>query len=234
MERFLPLVRHSAERIYARLPDEVDIQDLMSAGLFGLMDAIDAYDLDRGVKFEAYCAPRIRGAILDELRSMAWVPRLARHRTSRVEAGRKKFEKNLGLLSNENVIALTRNEQGGKPDTSWRPPDPISPSNLNNFDRLRGSDKGGTAIDAIAGESIHAAFDETQRQDVKELMSILARPERLLVILYHYEEMTMTDIATTLGVSESRVSQLHSSILLRLKAQMQHREAPPKASSGAT
>src|SRR5258705_3639710 len=92
MERFLPLVRYAAERIATRLPDEVDIQDLMSAGLFGLMDAIDAFDLDRGVKFETYCAPRIRGAILDELRSMDWVPRLVRHRTSRVEHARQKLE----------------------------------------------------------------------------------------------------------------------------------------------
>ena len=70
MEHYLPLVRYNAERIYTRLPDEVDIEDLMSAGLFGLKDAIEAFDLDRGVKFETYCAPRIRGAILDELRSM--------------------------------------------------------------------------------------------------------------------------------------------------------------------
>src|SRR5262252_7583573 len=92
MEKFLPLVRYNAERIYTRLPDEVDVEDLMSAGLFGLMDAIDAFDLDRNVKFETYCAPRIRGAILDELRAMDWVPRLVRHRTAKVESARQKFE----------------------------------------------------------------------------------------------------------------------------------------------
>ena len=86
MERYLPLVRYNAERIYARLPDEVDIEDLMSAGLFGLMDAIDAFDLERGVKFETYCAQRIRGAIFDELRAMDWVPRLVRSRTAKVDA----------------------------------------------------------------------------------------------------------------------------------------------------
>ena len=96
MEKFLPLVRYNAERIYARLPDEVDIQDLMSAGLFGLMDAIDAFDLGRGVKFETYCAPRIRGAILDELRSMDWVPRLVRARSHQVEKAYAKLEVELG------------------------------------------------------------------------------------------------------------------------------------------
>src|SRR3954469_6935172 len=92
MERFLPLVRYNAERIYTRLPDEVGIEDLMSAGLFGLMDAIDAFDLARNVKFETYCAPRIRGAILDELRAMDWVPRLVRHRSAKVEGARQRFE----------------------------------------------------------------------------------------------------------------------------------------------
>ena len=89
MERFLPLVKYNAERIHAKLPDEVDIDDLMSAGIFGLMDAIAAFDLERGVKFETYCAPRIRGAILDELRAMDWVPRLVRSRSSQVDGARK-------------------------------------------------------------------------------------------------------------------------------------------------
>ena len=92
VEKYLHLVRYNAERIYARLPDEVDIEDLMSVGLFGLMDAIDAFDLERGVKFETYCAPRIRGAILDELRSMDWVPRLVRSRSSQVEQARRSLQ----------------------------------------------------------------------------------------------------------------------------------------------
>ena len=88
IEKYYTLVRYNAERVYTRLPDEVDVEDLVSAGLFGLMDAINAFDLDRGVKFETYCAQRIRGAILDELRSMDWVPRLVRHRTSRSRGSR--------------------------------------------------------------------------------------------------------------------------------------------------
>src|SRR5262249_17814626 len=105
MEKFLPLVRYAAERISTRLPDEVDIQDLMSAGLFGLMDAIDAFDLARGVKSETYCAPRIRGAILDDLRAMDWVPRLVRHRTARVEAARQKFIMESGREPTEDELS---------------------------------------------------------------------------------------------------------------------------------
>ena len=92
VERYLSLVRYNAERIWARLPDGVDLDDLISAGVFGLMDAIDAFDLGRGVKFETYCVPRIRGAMLDELRTMDWVPRLVRSKATKLEAARKELE----------------------------------------------------------------------------------------------------------------------------------------------
>src|SRR5258705_3826871 len=92
MENYLHLVRYNAERIYAKLPDEVELDDLMQAGIFGLKDAIESFDLERGVKFETYCAPRIRGAILDELRSMDWVPRLVRSRSHKLDQTSKQLE----------------------------------------------------------------------------------------------------------------------------------------------
>src|SRR5262249_23064602 len=85
VERYLPLVKSNAERTWQRLPEGVDLDDLISAGVFGLMDAIDAFDLSRGVKFETYCVPRIRGAMLDELRTMDWVPRLVRSKATKME-----------------------------------------------------------------------------------------------------------------------------------------------------
>src|SRR6267378_5917409 len=96
IEKYLPLVRYNAERVWSKLPDGVDLNDLISAGVFGLMDAIEAFDLTRGVKFETYCVPRIRGAMLDELRTMDWVPRLVRSKSSKMEAARKQLEASLG------------------------------------------------------------------------------------------------------------------------------------------
>src|SRR5437870_11465495 len=96
IEIYLPLVKYNAERIWARLPDGVDLDDLISAGVFGLLDAIEAFDLGRGVKFETYCVPRIRGAMLDELRTMDWVPRLVRSKHSKMEEVRKTLEASLG------------------------------------------------------------------------------------------------------------------------------------------
>src|SRR6202453_1168427 len=106
VERYLPLVKYNAERIWQRLPEGVDLDDLISAGVFGLMDAIDAFDLTRGVKFETYCVPRIRGAMLDELRTMDWVPRLVRSKASKMEGARKELEATLGRPPRPEELAL--------------------------------------------------------------------------------------------------------------------------------
>ena len=105
MENYLHLVRYNAERIHVKLPDEVELDDLMSAGIFGLMDAINAFDLERGVKFDTYCAPRIRGAILDELRSMDWVPRLVRSRAHKIDGTTKQLEVELGRAPTSEEVA---------------------------------------------------------------------------------------------------------------------------------
>src|SRR5438270_14088969 len=96
LEHYLPLVKYNGERIWSRLPEGVELDDLVSAGVFGLMDAIDAFDLSRGVKFETYCVPRIRGAMLDELRTMDWVPRLVSSKASKLNEGLKTLEATLG------------------------------------------------------------------------------------------------------------------------------------------
>ena len=98
MEHYLPLVKYTADRIWAKLPDKVDVDDLISAGIFGLKDALDAFDPERGVKFETYCTPRIRGSILDELRSMDWVPRLVRARAHQLDRAMQILEAHLGRL----------------------------------------------------------------------------------------------------------------------------------------
>ncbi|HJQ79856.1 MAG TPA: sigma-70 family RNA polymerase sigma factor, partial [Lacipirellulaceae bacterium] len=102
VEHYLPLVKYNGERIWSRLPDGVELDDLISAGIFGLMDAINAFDQSRGVKFETYCVPRIRGAMLDELRTMDWVPRLVRSKASKLNEAIKSLEAKNGRSPNEN------------------------------------------------------------------------------------------------------------------------------------
>lgn len=224
MEKYLHLVRYNAERIYARLPDEVDLQDLISAGLFGLMDAIDAFDLDRGVKFETYCAPRIRGAVLDELRSMDWVPRLVRSRTAKVEGAKQKFEMEHGRAPTDDELSGKLKIEGDEFDKFKRDSKAVGTFSLTRKCFQSDGTKDVREIDVIKDESQRNPFSEIQRKDVKDLVTKgLSRAERLIVILYYYEELTMKEIGATLDLSESRVSQMHSSILARLKAQMQHR-----------
>lgn len=234
MVHYLPLVKYNAERIHTKLPDEVDVEDLMSAGIFGLTDAIDAFDLDRGVKFETYCAPRIRGAILDELRSMDWVPRLVRSRSSQVDQARKSLEMELGRKPTSEELCKkigVSKEEFAKIDRDGKAVQTVS---LSRKWFETDSNKDVREIDVLKDERQVNPFAAVQRRDLKDLITKgLSRAERLIVILYYYEEMTMKEIGVTLDLSESRVSQMHSSILARLKAQLQHREQEVAAAGAA-
>ena len=224
IERYYDVVRYAAERMHTRLPNEVDVNDLMSAGLFGLMDAIDAFDPLRGVKFETYCAPRIRGAIFDELRAMDWVPRLVRSRTSKVEKVRKEFELSNGRKPTDDEVATLMNVSSAEYDKLQKDSRPVGVVSLDRKAFESDSSRDVREVDVIEdGRQLNPA-ELVQRGDLQGLITKgLSRAERLIVILYYYEEMTMKEIGLTLDLSESRVSQMHSSILARLKAQMQHR-----------
>lgn len=223
--KYRDVVRFTAERMAMRLPSEVDFDDLMSAGLFGLMDAINAYDPDRGVKFETYCTQRIRGAIYDELRSMDWVPRLVRARTSKYENTRKQIEMESGTAATDDEIAKRLQMNGEEYKKLKRDSRPVSQVSLNRKWFETDSSKDVREIDVIKDTRQQNPLLAVQSQDLQGLLTKgLSRAERLIVILYYYEEMTMKEIGITLDLSESRVSQMHSSILARLKAQMQHRE----------
>jgi RNA polymerase sigma factor for flagellar operon FliA len=224
IENYLDIVRYTAERMHMRLPGEVDVEDLMSAGLFGLMDAIDAFDLERGVKFETYCAQRIRGAIFDELRAMDWVPRLVRSRTAKVERARKALEMELGRKATDGEICDRLKVDDSEFQKLSKDSKPVGVVSLNRKWFETDSSKDVREIDVIRDTRQENPLKEIQRKDLKLLITKgLSRAERLIVILYYYEEMTMKEIGMTLDLSESRVSQMHSSILARLKAQMQHR-----------
>jgi RNA polymerase sigma factor for flagellar operon FliA len=224
IENYLDIVKYTAERMHMRLPGEVDVEDLMSAGLFGLMDAIDAFDLERGVKFETYCAQRIRGAIFDELRAMDWVPRLVRSRTAKVDRARKALEMELGRKATDDEICSRLKVDGSEFQKLSKDSSPVGVVSLNRKWFETDSSKDVREIDVIKDIRQENPLAEIQKKDLKVLITKgLSRAERLIVILYYYEEMTMKEIGMTLDLSESRVSQMHSSILARLKAQMQHR-----------
>jgi len=225
IEHYLPLVKYNAERICAKLPDEVELDDLMSAGMFGLIDAIEAFDLKRGVKFETYSATRIRGAILDELRTMDWVPRLVRSRAHKLEAISKQLEAELGRSPAEEEVARRMGMSREEFDRLLRDATAVTLVSLNRKYFETDSNKDVREIDVLEDKRGRDPMKETQKRDLKEFITKgLTRAERLIIVLYYYEEMTMKEIGATLDLSESRVSQMHSSILNRLKAQLSERK----------
>jgi len=225
MENYLHLVRYNAERIHVKLPDEVELDDLMSAGIFGLMDAIAAFDLERGVKFETYCAPRIRGAILDELRSMDWVPRLVRSRAHKLDNATKELEVQMGRSPTNEEIAKRLQVSMNEFEKMAKDASAVGLVSLSRKWFETDSNKDVREIDVLEDKRGADPVREIQRKDLKELMTRgLSRAERLIIILYYFEEMTMKEIGATLDLSESRVSQMHSSILARLRAQMADRK----------
>jgi RNA polymerase sigma factor for flagellar operon FliA len=224
MERFLPIVKYNAERIGAKLPDEVENDDLVSAGIFGLMDAIASYDPGRGVKFETFCAPRIRGAILDELRSLDWVPRLVRRRSAELERVSRELEATLGRSPTESEISRRLNLPQPEFEKLVRDANAVAQVSLSRKYAETDSSREVCEIDVIQDRKGPSPIADLTKKDLKEILTRgLTRAERLILILYYYEEMTMKEIGVTLDLSESRVSQMHSSILRRLKDQLETR-----------
>lgn len=225
MENYRPLVRYVAERLHHKLPDKVELDDLISAGTFGLMDAILAFDPERGVKFETYCSPRIRGSILDELRSMDWVPRLVRARAHQLNKVNQALEAQLGRKPTEQETSAKLALPPDEFERLKRDANAVSQVSLNAKYGDEDSDKDLRELDVIKDRKSDNPLTEAQKRDLKSLLTKgLTRAERLIVVLYYYEEMTMKEIGATLDLSESRVSQMHSSIVARLKAQLNNRK----------
>ena len=209
---------YAAERLHKRLPSEVEINDLKSAGAFGLMDAVDGFDPDRGVKFETFCTQRVRGAMFDELRSMDWVPRLVRSRTAKVDKVRKSIEMETGAKPTEDEVATRLNVSGDEFEKLQKDSRPISMVSLTRKCFETDSSKDVREIDVVEDGRQENPLQVVQKQDLQALITKgLSRAERLIVILYYYEEMTMHEIGLALGVVESRVSQVHASAVAHLR-----------------
>ena len=221
VERYMPLVRYNGERIWQRLPDGVELDDLISAGIFGLMDAIDAFDRDRGVKFETYCVPRIRGAMLDELRTMDWVPRLVRSKASKLADATKKLEAKYGRAPTVQELAERMEISVKEVEKMQSDANAVGVVSLNKKWYETDSYKDVREIDVLEDKKGEDPTRRVQKNDLMRLVTKgLNRNERLIIILYYYEELTMKEIGATLDLSESRVSQMHTSIVNRLQQQL--------------
>ncbi len=222
---YAPLVKYVAGRLGSGLPAHVDEGDLVSYGLLGLIGAIERYEPDRDVKFETYAIARIKGAIIDELRAMDWVPRSVRSRAREIERAIGELEAKLGRAPSDEEIAGKVGITTEELESSLTE---ISRSSIAALDELwTVSGSGGDQIalidtieDTDAPDPQSSLSQTEMREAIADAIARLPEREKLVVTLYYYEELTLREIGEVLGVTESRVSQLHTKAILRLKARL--------------
>ena len=227
MEIYMPIVKHNAERIRTRLPGNVELDDLLQVGAIGLMDAINGFDIDRGVKFETFCSARICGAILDGLRSMDWVPRQVRTNATKMKEKIREMEGVLGRMPLDTEIAEELNMPLEEVQRIIRDTQMTTLTSLDKrWDQANDSSRNIREIDVLVDKR---SEDPGQKLQNSELIRVvtkgLSQSERLIIILYYYENLTMREIGLTLNLSESRVSQMHTSIMRRLQDQLANRKS---------
>jgi RNA polymerase sigma factor FliA len=223
---YSPMVKFVAGRLGAGLPSHVEDADLISYGLMGLIGAIERFEPERGIKFETFAMTRIRGAIIDELRSLDWVPRSVRSRAREIEEAQRKLEHELQRAPSEEELA---DKLDISEDELQEALLEIANSSVYALDELWAiSDASGDQVSLLDTISDPAASDPQEALDTSEIKENLAEaiaslPEReqLVVALYYYESLTLREIGEVLGVTESRVSQLHTKAVMRLKSQLQ-------------
>lgn len=230
MVAYSPLVKYVAGRMASGLPSHVDEADLISYGLSGLISAIERFELAREIKFETYAIPRVRGAIIDELRSLDWVPRSVRARAREIERANTKLEAKLLRAPTDEEMAA---ELGIEVEEFGDSLLAISHSNVAALDELWTiSDTSGDSVSLLDTLPDHDAPDPEGMVDAAELkervadaIAMLPEREKLVVALYYYESLTLREIGEVLGVTESRVSQLHTKATLRLRSHLSADEA---------
>ena len=226
VEQYAPLIRYLADRLAARLPDHINKDDLVSAGVLGLIDAVDKFDPGRAIMFKTYAEFRIKGAMLDELRSMDWVPRSIRKKTNQLEKLWQRLEGELGRPPSDEEAAAALDLSVPE---YLKLLDEIRTINILDLDAFRAVDKSGVRetrdiYDILADESALDALTVLTRDETRDILAKaiedLAEKERLVVTLYYHEELTMKEIGQVMGYTESRISQLHTKSLLRLKTKL--------------
>jgi RNA polymerase sigma factor for flagellar operon FliA len=217
---YVPLVKLVAGRLSMYLGSNVEYDDLVSYGVFGLIDAIDKFDYGKGIKFETYASLRIRGAILDQIRKMDWIPRSVRQKQKAIDSAVSAVELKKGQNYTDEDIAR---ELGITDDeySNW-----LSQTNISNISSLDDFMEQGSEPKASSGgfgsriDPVKNVEDAELKGILAEAIGVLTEKERTVILLYYYEEMTLKEISQAMNVSESRVSQLHSKSLRKLKAKL--------------
>jgi RNA polymerase sigma factor for flagellar operon FliA len=218
LREHLPMVRFLALRIRERLPQQVEMEDLISAGVVGLMDAMQKFDPVKKVQFRTYAQFRVRGAMLDSLRALDWGPRDLRRKGRAVDEAIRSLSARLGKSPTENEVAK---QMGLDLNAYQQLLGELSGLELGSLNAMPGEDAGVEALALLPAGPEDDPFLQCQSSEMRRLLAQaiedLPERERTVLTLYYYEELTMREVGATLGVVESRVSQLHSSAMARLR-----------------
>ena len=218
LTQHMPLVKRLAHHMKAKLPPSVEVDDLIQAGMIGLFDAISRYEETHGAQFETYAVLRIRGAMLDELRNSDWLPRSTRQNMRKIEAAMQSLQQKLGRPPNETEVAKAMKLSLGAYQ------DLLGDSGghqLVYYEDFKGEDDDGSFLDRYSVDDedpLRALLDTDFRQAVINAIDNLPPREKILMGLYYEEELNLKEIGAVMGVSESRVSQLHTQAVARLRA----------------
>jgi RNA polymerase sigma factor for flagellar operon FliA len=217
----LPTVRYLARRIHERLPQHVDLDDLVSAGMVGLIDAFSKFDHNKKVQFKSYAQFRVRGAILDSLRTLDWSPRELRRKGRAVEEAIRTTTQRLGRAPSEQEIAGEMELSLADFQTLLGD---LKGLEIGSLNMERSEDSGDEELSYIPGapedDPLFRCLKGELKQHLADAIAELPEKERLVLTLYYFEELTMKEIGLTLGVVESRVSQIHSAAVLRLRTSL--------------
>lgn len=222
---YSPLVKYVAGRVSVGLPPNLDQSDFVSSGVFGLIDAIEKFDVDRSIKFETYAITRIRGAMIDELRALDWIPRSVRQKSRAVERAYTTLEASLRRTPSEAEVA---GEMGIRLEELRGVFSQLSLANVVALEELlhAGGESGDrlslmdTLEDTAADNPVEIAEDRELRRLLARAVNTLPKREKTVVTLYYYEGLTLAEIGEVLGVTESRVSQIHTKSVLQLRAKL--------------
>lgn len=225
LAEYTSLVKYTAQRISLNLPKSVELDDLIGSGVFGLIKAVETFDLSLGFKFETFATHKIRGAILDELRAQDWVPRSIRTKSKNLQSTYARLEQDLGRIPYDDEVADELGVTMSEFESLLTEVAPTTIVSLEEQLPSRGGDaKSLTLIDTIGDPSGADPLKELGYQEVKrilkETIGDLPEKEKLVVALYHYEELTLREIGQVLGITESRVSQIHSKAMIKLRSRL--------------
>ena len=222
--QYSPMIKYVANRIAMRLPPHIEVDDLISVGVLGLMDAITKYDSSRGAKFKTYAEFRVRGAILDELRSMDWVPRSIRQKASKVDKVVQGLQAKLRRTPEDEEVAKEMGLSLDQFHETLNETKSIPIFSLEDLGIAKESGDQQSLLDCLAGKADADPQTQVRLVELKEIIAkaidALPEKERLMVSLYYYEELTMKEIGAVLDITESRVSQIHSKAVYRLRTKL--------------